>query len=443
MLQINKLNSCLIGFMYLLRASILITIFVFCNSNIYSKTLRVFDDIEIKSFYSNYNYFIPLLEGVKVSKGFNFFLYENGSIKNLENLNLNYTLRQEIRSDLLKNSIYKAYLEYNNDIFYLSFGKKTKRIGISENSLILSKNSEPFLMLNIETKKPLNLWGLWKFEFLNGWLMEKRNDRNNPQIFILRIEYSPSSVISLGINRFSQFGGEGRPSIKIWEYPKLLIGSEDNISYSKYDADGYFGYDIVLNLSKYFKNFDLFKVYYQNIGSDIIAFWQKEDKGKFFFPFIIKLQLNSYQGGFEIKKSSNIFNLEFTSVNDLFYIHHLYNVEGYSYKNFSLGEPYGNNLNDIYFSHKKIKSNEEYFKYKIGFLKQPSSTNHRNIYKTRMKKYYLECEFSKNIKEFLLIPYLRFEYNKNFDFDPNPVKYDIRDLNKSIFIFGLNTKLRF
>jgi len=417
--------------------------FIF-SFNVFSSdfSLKAFDLIEIKSFYSSYPIFIPLLEGTKLNKGLNFFAIESGNFKYSDIFSLNYSFRENINSDFSKIEVYKLYGKLITNPFIITYGKTSKNVGISENSLILSKNTYPFLMLDMETNKPLKLFGLWNFEILNGWLNEKRIDRDNPKIIIVRAEYSPSSIFTIGLNRFSEYGGSGRPGFKIWEYPKLLLGSEENISYSKYDTDGYFGYDINLNLSKYFKNFDSFRIYYQDIGSDVVAFWQKEDKGKYYFPFGIKLQLNSYQGGFKIKKASDVFNFEITFVNDLFYIHHLYNVEGYSYKGLSLGEPYGNNLFDVYFSKKSFKENG-YLKYKIGFLKQPYYKNHRSRYPIRMKKYYSECEFSKTIKSITFSPYVRFEYNKNFDINPLPIKYSLISANKFFVTFGLSSILKF
>jgi hypothetical protein len=60
-----------------------------------------------------------------------------------------------------------------------------------------------------------------------------------------------------------------------------------------------------------------------------------------------------------------------------------------------------------------------------------------------MNKYYFEYEFSKPFKKFSIIPYLRTEYNKNFDFDTRPMKYELRKVNKFFVIFGLTSKMKF
>ena len=419
--------------------SILVKFLFFSIS--YSIEFKPLKDVDVKGFYSSSKSFIPFSQGIDLNKKGNIFLYGNGGLEYNENLSINYTVRGRLDAEYLKFEIYKGYTFYKTDAFAFTIGKTSKNIGISQNSLILSENAPPFLLFDIETLKPIKFGGNWRFEILHGWLDEKRLDRSNTRIIITRADYTPSNVVTIGINRFEQYGGAGRPDYKIWEFPKLLIGSNDNLTNSKYDADGYFGFDINLNLNKYFKNLDSIKAYYQKIATDITAFWQKEDKGKFYFPFIIKLQGCAQQIGVEMKKGKNIFSLEFTTIHPLFYIHHLYNIEGYSYKNFGLGNPYGNNLWEIYFSQKHNYNKDNFLSYKLGLIKQPAYNYRTTIYPLKSKRYYIETEYSYTKKDITLSPYIRLEYSQNYDSDPLPMQYNINDANKFYFITGLSIKV--
>jgi len=409
------------------------------------RSFVLLDNVRAMLYFSSNNSFIPFSQGNGLKKGLNFYLYGSGYFNLFNNFSTNYTIKQTINRDLLKTEVDKLYLNYKSNIFSITFGKTSRSIGISENSLILSENAPPFLLLDIEILKPLKLFGEWKFEILNGWLDEKRIDRSNTRILILRIDYSPSQLISLGLNRYEQYGGTGRPAYKIWELPILLWSSEDNISYSKYDGDGYMGIDVTLHLDKHLTNFDKFKIYFQEIGTDVMAPWQKEDKGQFYFPFIIKLLNISYQTGIAIQKNKDIFNFEFTSIHHYFYTHHLYPIEGYSYEGFSLGVPYGNNLLELYFNYKRIFEGDSYVRGEVGFVKQP--VEFLGIYQKPLepktsKRYYLEIEYSNVQNNFTILPYIRIEYFDNYDDDLRPMQYDIKDINKLNFIIGLSTKVK-
>jgi len=399
---------------------------------------KIIDSFDIKSFYSSYdNVLIPNAEGINLKKGMNIYSYQSGYINNGKNLSVNYELKENLNPDISKLELNKLYVNYENNIFSISFGKMTKTIGPSKNSIILSNNYPPLLMIDIFNKKPLRLWGSWRFELTNLWLNEDRKDVSNPEVIILRADYKPVDILNIGFTRVSEYGGDGRPNYKLWEYPKLLLGGEDNVPYSKYDGDGYGGYDITLNLEKYFNSLDELKIYYQDIGTDLVAPWQKEDSGEWKFPFILK---RSRQAGVEIIKSSDTYNIEFTNINYYFYIHHIYWYEGYTYKGFSLGYPYGKDLNDIYFSHRHIFGSNA-IKYKIGYMKQPVSEKANSKYS--LEKYYIEAEYQKKIRNCFIIPYLRIERNNNKDTNPLPTLYRIVPENNTTTVLGLETKFIF
>lgn len=427
--------------MRFIQRLLMITLLTLSSKWLYSYS--PIDEIKSITYLSSEDTLLPLSEGAFLRKGANFYLFESGKIPLRDNLLFNYTFRQDINSYHKKAQIHKLYLSYHNDIFSLILGKNTQIIGVSQNSIILSENPPPFPMLYISNLKPLRFLGNWRFELFHGWLDEKRQDISNPRVIIIRAQHMGEGLISFGLTRYSQYGGKGREGYKLWEYLRMLFGDEENTSNSKYDTDGYFGYDITLDISRYFNKTDSFKVYFQQIATDIVAPWQKEDKGKFSFPFIVKLQANSYQAGVEVKKGFSTCRLEFTKINDLFYHHHLYHKEGYSYKGFFLAEPYGNNLRHIYFNHQLKKDENTTIQYEIGYLKRPASKNTRTTYTTTMERYYLNLQLSKGKNTLTLTPLLKIAYSHNYDLNPLPkITYQIIPSNKLLLILSLSLQWR-
>jgi hypothetical protein len=179
-------------------------------------------------------------------------------------------------------------------------------------------------MILFQTEKPLILLGDWDFIFLKGWLPEDREDVDNPEILALRLLWKPVSFLELGATRSELYGGEGRPGYNLTEYPTLILGTKDNVS-GKFDNDGYGGYDIAvyLPLKKLIPSVKQAKLYYENTGTDIKAFWQEEDKGKVPFPFFA-LTKHGLKYGISFSTGRDIIGLEYVITSEDTYKHHNY-----------------------------------------------------------------------------------------------------------------------
>lgn len=399
---------------------------------------KILEELNISILNSPNDYFLPLEEGEKYYNGMNYYFEEKGFI-NKKNIDFSYVLRQNVNDRYIKSTIHKLRAGYYSENFLLNIGKDIITIGPFEDSIILSNNSEPFFLVNVElfSKKSITNTKKWKIQLINGFLNEKRFFNSNPKLLFIRAEYG-SHRWNFGITRYSMYGGSNRPSLSIWDYPKLIAGSEENNSYSKYDTDGYLSYDISLDLSDKFRNIDMFKLVFLQAATDITAPWQKEDRGKFNFPFIVKLQLNSYQAKIETKFSNHFLKLQLTSINDLFYIHHLYNPEGYSNNTFCLGYPYGRYLWDIYINY-KINYKDSNIEYLLGKMKQPDRDiirhNAVNIFPHKMIKTYFKAKYSKYYKNFKVTPFIFIEHYNNRNLSLNPILINIKKINK-IYIWG-------
>ncbi len=403
--------------------------------------LKPLNSITFNFFYTNEEYFIlENAEGTLLRKGLNLYTYLDGYLSLGRRSVIYYAFRYYTNKVTNKFQIHKLYWKIKLSKFSFEVGKDSAHLGPGEYALYLSSNAEPFPMIKFQTEEPLKFLGDWNFVFIRGWLKDKRRDRDNPNILALRVTWKPFEWIELGATRTSMYGGEGRPGYKLTEYPKLILGTEENIPGSKYNTDGYGAIDISLFLPAYkiFPAIKTFKIYYQDSGADITAWWQKEDKGEFKPPFGFQFLDKGIVAGALIRTERNIFRFEYVYVSRDHYIHHYYNKDGYTYKGMSLGFPYGRNLQFFMFKHRHFFSEKTSFEYKLAFLKQPNRYANKS-----MKRYYLRLSGEHRFKKFILGGFLRVDYVNNYDVDPSPVQFNITDKNKTFMTIGTSISWRF
>ncbi len=411
------------------------------KSGFYIKPINSFT---AKFYITNEEYtFIPNQSGLKLRKGANLFLYEDGFLSLGKRLVLYYQLRQIKNKDYTKNELFRSYLKFFFYKFSFEGGIDNVHWGPGEYGNLLSNNAKPFPMLKLQTEDPIHFLGKWDFSFVKGYLHEDRKDRSNPELMALRVTWKPVSWLEIGGTRLSLYGGTGRPTYKLIEYPKVLIGSEENVPFSKYDTEGYAGWDftVYLNfLKKWFNSLEIAKFYYQEAGTDVKAFWQKEDKGEFYFPFGIRFLGTAYVTGLFFSTPKNIFRFELQTVSDIFYTHHFYNVENMTYKGMSLGNPYGRNILHFYFKHRYYFDDTFSMEYRLGFLQKPAYK--LSLYPLRMKRYYASLLLTKKVKQFILESYLRYDKTNNYNINPLPTKFDIIPEDKNFYILGFSLSYR-
>ena len=402
--------------------------------------IKPVNSITFSTFYtSEEEFFIENSAGTKLRKGLNLYSFLDGYASFGRRFVFYYQLRYRQDREVKKAVLHRTYAKLKIWKISLEAGKDAVRLGPGEYSLLLSSHAEPFPMVKVQTEEPLKFFGRWDFLFLRGWLKEEREDRDNPNILALRIVWKPWDFLEIGGTRTSMYGGEGRPGFKLTEYPKLIIGTEENIPFGKYDSDGYGAYDITLYLplKRVVKSVRVFKVYYQEAGTDIVAWWQKEDKGQFKPPFGFNFLGRGYVAGVFASTDRDIFRLEFNRTSDAWYLHHIYPVEGYTYKGLSLGHPYGRDVVHLFFKQRHYFSDKLSLMYRVGLIKQPLVSG------TSMHRYYLIISGEKRIRSLILSGFVRMDRTDNYDSDPSPIRFNVVDENKNMITLGFTVGWRF
>lgn len=402
--------------------------------------IKPINSIEFKFFGTNEeNAFLEGSSGLKLKKGANFFAFVDGLASFGDKAMGYYQFKTNVNDDDTKASLHRGYLKYYFGKFSLQGGKDNVNWGPGEYGVLLSSNAPPYYLVKLQTEIPLRFLGEWDFALLHGWLDEDRADVTNPKILALRLEYRPFRIFQLGLTRTTMYGGKGRPTYKIYQYPKVFWGSEENIPGGKYDNDGFVAYDLSLSLPfiPFFKDF---KIYYQKAGTDVKAPWQKEDKTKLYseFPFIFKILAPLHQVGIEASLKRDVFRIEYVDIDYRFYIHHVYHTEGYTFKDLSLGYPYGPDSKSIFFKHTHFFDNDLSIQYKIGWYKQKDRWSKNDV-----ERYYVYLQADKKIGKFMISPYVRYDRSKNYDRDKLPTKMDIVEENKDFYIVGISTSFTF
>jgi hypothetical protein len=379
--------------------------------------------------------------GMEFKDGWNGFLSLRGDISDNENLLAHYEIDNKYWKDNSRLELRRGYIKVNLGSLAFVGGKDSVNLGPGYWGQILSNNAEPFLMLRVQTENSLNLLGKWKFLILKGWLKEDRLDRDDPEIFILRGVYKPADFFEIGGTRGIFYGGEGRPGYSILEYPRLIIGDEENIPGSRYDNDSYGQLDFTLYLPSGIKPswIRTLKIYYSKAGTDMKAWWQKEDRSFEFFdgwlPIGFDFLSSSKQIGLFFSTKKDIFRIEYTGIHPNFYIHHYYPVDGYSFKNLSLGYPIGRDIHNILFKHIHI-TNEALFYYMVGYYWPMKGI--RND-----KGYYLSLGYSRAFSKVIFEPFLSVRFIKNYDLNPLIHQFEGSSVDKTNYLFGITTKFYF
>ncbi len=407
-------------------------IYIEPETSIYIKPLN---EIEILALSTNEERgFIEGSSGISLEKGFNLYLFNDGFMSLGERSIIYYQLRYRNSNNINDLSINRLYGKFRVGKISFSVGKDNVNLGPGEYGMLLSNNVEPFPLLKLQTEQSLNAFGEWDFIFLRGWLIEERKDRDNPSILALRLIWKPVKALELGATKTTLYEGEGRPKYKIEEYLELILSTRDNIPGDRYDNSSNASYDIslYLPLNNYIPSVKVFKIYFQEAASDVIAFWQVEDKGTFYPPFGIRFLQPAYQFGFLLSTNNDIVRLEVAKISNKFFVHHYYPVEGHSYKGLSLGYPYGRNSLSAFLKHRHYFSNELYFEYKIGGYKKPFEG-----YQIATERYFIQLLTSYTINRVRTTIFIRGDKVNNYDKEPLPHIFNITKEEKLFYTLGI------
>ncbi len=401
------------------------------DMGIYLKPLNQTDIIVIST--SEERTFIEGSSGIKLNRGFNSYIFMDGFFAAGKRSILYYQVKYVANKGGSEQNINRFYGKLRLGKFSFQVGRDNLNLGPGEYGLLLSNNTEPYPLIKIQTEQSINIFGSWDFVFMRGWLLEERNDRDNPSILAIRLVWKPLNFIELGATKTTLYEGEGRPKYRLEEYLELILSTRDNIPGDRYDNSSNAGYDIsvYLPLNAIFPSIKVFKVYFQEAASDVIAFWQKEDKGKFYPPFGIKFLSPGYQFGFLLSSEKNIIRFEVAKLTDKFFLHHYYPIEGHTYGGLSLGYPYGRNSLSAFLKHRYYFKNNIYFEYKIGGLKQPFEGSARAT-----ERFFMQLVTSYTLNRIKGFIFLRTDKVNNYDINPLPNLYDITDKDKIFYTIG-------
>ncbi|MGH8072060.1 MAG: capsule assembly Wzi family protein [Candidatus Entotheonellia bacterium] len=131
-------------------------------------------------------------------------------------------------------------------------------------SMLLSTNARPFDLVKAGAAEPFTL--PWIFESLGPikltyFLGQLEEHRDFPQTKLtgLRLDLAPASFLELGFSRVVQFNGEGRPSVGVGDYLKILFGpGSDNVN-SPLNNNTLLSADFSLRLSNVSRYLPLFR----------------------------------------------------------------------------------------------------------------------------------------------------------------------------------------
>lgn len=385
--------------------------------------------------------FLPEREGLRLEEGLNLHVDLGGSLAPSQSYSLNYQLRykKNQKGDQLEVHRLALNLKYKNTL--LTVGKDSVKIGPSRYGNLLSSTHPPFYQLRIQNYYPYEKWGLWQYLFLFGKLLEKRQDHSAPNLLFFRLNYRPSKYLELGVNRAILYGGSGRPSYSLKDYPRLILGSEETLTGNKYDNDSYFGYDIRLDLPV--RGTDSFQVYYEINATDIESPLKKGDPKKLHFPHIIfKFHDNARTYGLRLKRGPYLLNWEYTNTAKTMYIHHNYPINGFSYRNFPLGYPYGRSVEHTFILF-GYQGDGVQWSAEVGYIKQPVKLPGGAKPDLYMRDVYLALEGRMRARGFWFELYFRGDMVENPNLSENPVQFRVVKGNKTFITVGLSLSADF
>jgi len=400
--------------------------------------------LDFKTYYTNQKEgFIEGALGTKLEKGLNFYFIAGakGRTKHLEvcvsarGKGLHFPEEKKFETEL-----FTTYLKLYFYKFSFEVGKDSVQYEPGEYGLLFSHNAPPYWMVKFQTEKPLIFWGKWNFAIFQGWLREKRRDYSNPKVLGIRLSWRPFSWLEIGGTRSTLFGGDGRPSYKIWDYWEIITAAKENEPGNKFDNDGYADYDfsVYIPAKNWISSIEELKLYYEQGGTDLCAFWQPEDSYSKCGIFGFALMDTATVAGIYLKTKKQSLRFEYAETSKDWYIHHIYNYEGYTYHGFSLGYPYGRDIQSFLFKH-EFKLNPRWkILYKLGYYRSP--------YKKlgpSMKRYYQEFRLKYSKPNWYIEGFLRFDETKNYDTNFLPNHFNVISENKFFYTLGIFFNYKF
>jgi|GEM_PF-2880603 len=256
-----------------------------------------------------------------------------------------------------KSMINRFYIKWKFDKSSITAGLDNVKLGPGQYGLVLSQNSAAYPMMRLQTEESVDFFGYWDFFFMSAWLTEERDDWDQPFLLAARGQYRFRDWFQVGVTRTVFHGGFGdapqidwnREYYMPWDAFRLIFGPNDDEVGGRYDNLAIFAVDAAV-----FPRVDLLlpvikscKIYYQYAFQDLVAPWFDSGPDQLrIFHFVPAVQY-----GILVTTKQQVFRLEYAGISRYFYLHHEYYDEGYSYRDMSLGYPWGRNSQSVLIRH--------------------------------------------------------------------------------------------
>lgn len=400
--------------------------------------------------------FIEGESGLRLNKGVNFYTFQEGILSLGEHFAGYVELREQYNGgeDGLYATANRAYIKALAGKISFEAGIDNINIGPGEYGVLLSKNIAPYPIIKIQTEKGIDFFGIWYFMIMHGWLLEQREDHNDPRIAGARISYLPAKWLELGATRTMQYGGSGRVKYGFKDIWPLITGSGENTPGSRHDNEGLVALDFSFNIPMYrwFDSLRMVKLYYQLFATDVAMPWisNKEKTTNWTFP----LWDRSHMLGINFITDRSYIALEYVVTNESYLINHNYPTEGYTYKGLSIGYPYGRDTESIILRHHWYITDKFSIEYRIGYFKSPVYQNGSMVEKwyqfllrdnnVRSLKSHQPTQYSSfgsielgyKFSQCILETYFRADGSNNYDNDPSPAQLRITTKDKMFWTSG-------
>ncbi|MBI2164655.1 MAG: hypothetical protein HYU32_11175, partial [candidate division NC10 bacterium] len=241
----------------------------------------------------------------------------------------------------------EGYLKLKFNNIALRFGRESIWWGPGyHGAMLFSNNAPPLDQVRIATAEPIILPGFLRalgptrFELLMARL-ESNREFPNTLVGAWRVDVSPFPFLELGAARVVQFGGRGRPRLRVVDYPQVFVRSSDQAG-SRFNTNQIYSLDGTLRLHDVDRVFPLSRdlALYAEMGVDDTCcknvLWPLRP------AYLVGLYLPNLFG-----RNDTEFRIEWATTTSFSFTNSIYTT-GYSFEGFPLAHDIGARGQDLY-----------------------------------------------------------------------------------------------
>lgn len=331
----------------------------------------------------------------------------------------------------------KAFAKLRTGIVSWEFGKDSVWIGNGyHGSFLLSNNAEGYLLFKIKTEEPFRLpWvfskiGAFNYLLFHGWMEDGR-------LFGHRLEYQPFFPVTIGLSQTVYYVNR----FQFYEFPRILSARDENTP-GRFDNDQRASMDLAIDLS-FLRRFSPFiggKLYGEQAGEDLRAFWQRNQNDSPLWPLGFKLLDLGNMAGLFLTTGWTDFRFEYSEN---------YSGEGTWYEKYPftnhgvlLGHHMGSDADDLFFEiaqrwtawGKEGDVRVSYDRERHGIFQYGSDAEVRNQF-ALIPSVQWGC-----LRLFAQMIYARYT---NVDMNPDPLQFDIvPGTHRNEYTVGVGVRVR-